>query len=146
MISSAAIANILGGTRILGRKITSFRDLERRVAEGLPAQSLVLTVEYVVVKTDQRTRTQLADQLVPRVTRRRRTQALRPDESERVERLARVMALAEHVWEGHEAAQRFMATPHPMLDGRTPTDAAATELGARQVEDILWKLEYSLPV
>ena len=102
------------------------------------------TVAYVT--TDKRGQARLADRLVPRVTRGRRKTFLRPEESERVERLARVMALAEHVWESHADARTFMANPHPMLGDRTPIDATATELGARQVEDLLWKLEYSLPV
>jgi putative toxin-antitoxin system antitoxin component (TIGR02293 family) len=146
VISSAAVAHILGGRKILHRDVRSFRDLEQLVASGLPSASLMSTVRYVVPDTDQRARTKLADALVPRITRRRRTTSLKLDESERVERLARIMALAEFVWEDHAEAQVFMATPHSMLGGRTPTEAAATELGARQVEDILWKLEYSLPV
>jgi uncharacterized protein (DUF2384 family) len=34
---------------------------------------------------------------------------------------------------------------HPLLDGRTPLDVAMTELGARRVEELLWKLFYGVP-
>ena len=37
-----------------------------------------------------------------------------------------------------------MTTPHPLLDGRTPIDAARTDLGARRTEQILNALEYGL--
>jgi hypothetical protein len=33
-----------------------------------------------------------------------------------------------------------------MLDNQPPLDFAATDLGTRRVEDLLWKLEHSLPV
>jgi putative toxin-antitoxin system antitoxin component (TIGR02293 family) len=56
------------------------------------------------------------------------------------------MAHAESVWEDHADAQRFMTTPHPLLEGRTPIDVAATDLGARRVEDVLAAAEYALPV
>ncbi|HEX5724321.1 MAG TPA: MbcA/ParS/Xre antitoxin family protein, partial [Longimicrobiaceae bacterium] len=88
---------------------------------------------------------QLKDLLVPRATRGRRRAALKPAESERVERLARVMALAEQVWEDTDDARAFLTAAHPLLDGRAPLELARTELGARQVEELLWKLEYSLP-
>lgn len=146
MISSTAVAHILGGPKILHSDVRSFRDLELLVASGLPSESLMKTVRYVVPDTDKRAQTRLADALVPRITRRRRTATLKLDESERVERLARIMALAEFVMEDHTEAQVFMAEPHAMLGERSPIEAAATELGARQVENILWKLEYSLPV
>jgi uncharacterized protein (DUF2384 family) len=35
--------------------------------------------------------------------------------------------------------------PHPELGGKTPIEAASTELGARQVEEILDWLFYGVP-
>ena len=63
----------------------------------------------------------------------------------RVERLARVMALAEHVWESREEAREFLREPHPALDEPAPLEVAQSELGARRVERLLTKLEYGLP-
>jgi putative toxin-antitoxin system antitoxin component (TIGR02293 family) len=62
------------------------------------------------------------------------------------ERLARVIALSELLWDDPEAAQRFMSTPHPELRNRSPLDCAGTELGARQVEDVVMRALYGLPV
>jgi putative toxin-antitoxin system antitoxin component (TIGR02293 family) len=78
--------------------------------------------------------------------RREQAGVLSREESERLERVARLTALAEHVLESREDAQRFLTAPHPLLDGEAPIDLAATDLGARRVEDVLWRLEYSLPV
>ena len=43
-------------------------------------------------------------------------------------------------------AKRFLATPHPELGGRKPIEAALTDLGARQVEDVVMRALYGLPV
>ena len=37
-----------------------------------------------------------------------------------------------------------MTTPHPELEGRSPLDAAKTDLGARRVEQVLNALEFGL--
>jgi len=57
-----------------------------------------------------------------------------------------VMALAEEVWESRDDARLFLTTPHALLGGERPIDLAQSELGARRVEELLWRLEYSLPV
>ena len=68
------------------------------------------------------------------------------DESERTERLARVLAQAEYVWDDRDQAREWMSKPHRELNDRTPLEVARTELGARRVEDLLEKLFYGLPV
>jgi putative toxin-antitoxin system antitoxin component (TIGR02293 family) len=62
------------------------------------------------------------------------------------EHLTRVIALSELLWDDPEAAQRFLITPHPELGSRTPLDCAGTELGARQVEDVVMRAIHGLPV
>jgi len=42
-------------------------------------------------------------------------------------------------------ARRFLHEPHAMLEGRSPVSVALTELGARRVEDLLWRLFHGLP-
>ena len=61
-----------------------------------------------------------------------------PD-SERTELLARVIALAELMWDDSAAARTLSNTPHAELDGRTPIESATTELGARRVEDVVMR-------
>jgi putative toxin-antitoxin system antitoxin component (TIGR02293 family) len=145
-IDIEAVATILGGEEVLKTEVRDLADLERVVARGLPVESLRRVARYTVGSGASGMR-RLADRLVPAATRKRRAgSALTPEESARVERLARLMALAEHVWEDHEKAQAFMARPHALLEDRAPLDLAATELGARRVERLLMKLEYGLPL
>ncbi|MBI4410445.1 MAG: DUF2384 domain-containing protein [Gemmatimonadetes bacterium] len=140
---AAKVAEILGGEKVLGQRVESLADLHGVVARGLPLQALEETARRVA--GNSRAVTALKDRLVPRATRSRRTR-LKVTESERVERLARLMAIAEEVWENEEDARAFMNEPHALLNGKPPLELAETELGARRVEHLLMKLEYGLPV
>jgi putative toxin-antitoxin system antitoxin component (TIGR02293 family) len=84
--------------------------------------------------------------VVPQATWKRRTKRLSIDESERTERLARVLAHAEYVWDDRDRAREFLSKPHRELGNSSPVEVARTELGARRVEDLLDKLFYGLPV
>jgi putative toxin-antitoxin system antitoxin component (TIGR02293 family) len=141
-VEASRIADILGGPKILRYDVSSLADLQKVVAEGLPIRSLDETAKYV--SNGPRAAAALKDRLVPRATRSRRTR-LKIGESEKVERIARLMALAEQVWENTIDARAFMNESHPMLEGRSPLEMAATELGARRVERLLMQLEYGLP-
>ena len=71
---------------------------------------------------------------------------LRPDESDRLVRAARVFSLAVGLFDGDlEAARSWLTHPLPALSGSTPWDYAATEIGAREVENLIGRLEYGIP-
>jgi putative toxin-antitoxin system antitoxin component (TIGR02293 family) len=57
-----------------------------------------------------------------------------------------MLALAESVWRDKGEARRFMNAPHAELGGRTPLEVVATEIGARQVEDVIERGRHGLPV
>lgn len=119
------------------------RRLAAAVERGLPPGALVRTVARAGVTG--KARDNLMYRVVPLATLKRRTR-LKVHESEKTERLARVIALAELLWNEQAAAQEFLSVPHPELDGRTPLECAASEIGARQVEDIVMRALYGLPV
>ena len=83
--------------------------------------------------------------VVPIATFKRRTR-LTAEESARTERLARVVALAESLWDDEEQARAFLSRPHALLGDRSPLDVASTELGARRVEQLLHSAEHGLPL
>lgn len=143
MIAAGRIAEVLGGRGVLRRRVASLSELSEAVARGLPKPSLRSAAGRVF--GDARERRRLIYQIVPEATFKRRRERLSRAESERTERLARVVAAAEHVWDDNEKARRFLTTSHAALDGKTPVDAARSELGARQVEELLAKIEHGLP-
>lgn len=61
-----------------------------------------------------------------------------------MERVARLLAQACRALGTEDEARAFMTAPHPALEGRSPVDAARTDLGPRRVERILNALEYGL--
>jgi len=120
----------------------SMAELDELVASGLPKEALRTSVDRVCTSTDERKK--LLYRIIPEATYKRRQHVLTSDESGRAERLARIIATAEYVWNSGEDARIFMNTPHPMLQGRTPLDVSMTELGTRRVEELLWKLYYGM--
>lgn len=140
LITPEAVAGVMGLTPVPH----TLAELEARVRGGLPKSALRTGVEHAAFGMDAR-RALLA-RIIPEATYKRRRDRLTPDESEKTERLARIVATAAFVWSDEDDARGFLATPHPELEGRTPLDVALTELGARRVEELLWKLFYGLPV
>jgi putative toxin-antitoxin system antitoxin component (TIGR02293 family) len=142
MIRPGDIANVMGGKAILGRTVRSIGELDRTVASGLPKRALRSTAERIASQPAEARRVMY--QVVPEATYKRRTRLSRL-ESERTERLARVIAAAEYVWDDREDAREWLLQAHPELGSRTPFESAFTELGARRVEELLDRLFYGIP-
>jgi putative toxin-antitoxin system antitoxin component (TIGR02293 family) len=66
------------------------------------------------------------------------------DESDRLARVARLYAIAESVLGSREEAQRWMKAPNRALDGVRPLDELETEVAAREVEDLLGRIQYGI--
>ncbi|MGV3772845.1 MAG: antitoxin Xre/MbcA/ParS toxin-binding domain-containing protein, partial [Verrucomicrobiales bacterium] len=66
------------------------------------------------------------------------------EESDRVVRFARLFGLAVQVMESTEAARAWLNSPQYGLGGATPLDYAETEWGAREVEELLGRIEYGV--
>jgi putative toxin-antitoxin system antitoxin component (TIGR02293 family) len=85
--------------------------------------------------------------VVPKRTFARRVAKREPltvEETDRALRLERIAALADRVFGNPEKAHRWMRKPKNMLGGRTPVDFLATESGARQVEEKLYRIEHGM--
>jgi putative toxin-antitoxin system antitoxin component (TIGR02293 family) len=138
IVSPAKIAKIMG----LPGKVRSLGDLAFAVQQGLPKSALKSCLAKVF--PESREQTEILYRVIPEATYKRRRETLKADESERTERLARVIATAEYIWDDQAQARRFLTTPHARLEGQPPIEVALTELGARRVEELLWKLYYGI--
>ena len=139
MVAAKPIAEILG----IGATVHSMRELDSAVTAGLPKKSLILLSTRLYQSS--RDASAFKFRVIPPATWKRRAKRLSRQESERIERLARVLAYAEYVLDDREEARLWMNSPHRELTGRTPLEAAQTEIGARRVESILNKLYFGLP-
>lgn len=123
--------------RMLGLKAPVASDLElaRQVEQGLPVSSIDS------LREDAQLESEVIYKLVLNrrtLSRRQAEKALEPDESDRVVRLARIIALARQTFPGApDYAEQWLREPKRRLEGRTPLDLLATESGARVVEEML---------
>jgi putative toxin-antitoxin system antitoxin component (TIGR02293 family) len=65
-------------------------------------------------------------------------------ESDRVVRFAQLMGKAVKVLESEENARQWLTSPQFGLGGAVPLDYAETEVGAREVEDLLGRIEHGV--
>ena len=76
--------------------------------------------------------------------RRKAIGRLDASESDRVVRFARLMGKAVEVLESASAARLWLNSPQVGLGGAVPLQYARTEVGAREVENLLGRIEYGV--
>ncbi len=83
---------------------------------------------------------------ISRATLHRRMARGRLDqaESDRVVRYARLMGRAIEVMESEGSARQWLTSPQFGLGGAVPLEYAVTEAGAREVEQLLGRIEYGV--
>src|SRR5262245_52665735 len=77
--------------------------------------------------------------------RRRSSRRFSKQESDRLMRFARLWWLACDVFESEDGARAWLKSPQFGLAGAVPLEYAATEAGARAVEDLLRRIDYGVP-
>lgn len=135
-----AVVKQLGGKNALGRRLSTDSDLRDAIREGFPPAVLDQLLRFSGL-----TLKELADalDLSPRsLQRRRRSGRLARFESDRLYRLARIVALAQQSLGSHERAMRWLKRGNRALAGVAPIAALDTELGSRQVENVLGRIAY----
>lgn len=78
------------------------------------------------------------------IARRRRADVLKPDESDRLYRLAKITAMAERVLEDPVKAKNWLQTKNRALGGVSPFSLLDTEPGVDMVEDVLNQIEFGV--
>lgn len=137
------MSEVVGFSDISGTSSPTAVAIEKGVEKGLPRYALRHLAEWLA--DGDAARVSVFERgIVPKTTLDRRGDQLSPQESERTERIARLSVHARRALGTDTEARDFMTTPHPELDGRTPVEAARTDLGARRTEQILNALEYGL--
>jgi putative toxin-antitoxin system antitoxin component (TIGR02293 family) len=135
-----AVVEELGGEEAFGRSLATDQDMREAIREGFPP-----VVVKEVMRASGLSLRELASalDLTPRsLQRHRRSGRLGRYESDRLYRLARLVVIANEQLGGHERALRWLKRPNRALGGLAPLAAIDTELGARQVENILGRIAY----
>jgi putative toxin-antitoxin system antitoxin component (TIGR02293 family) len=115
----------------------------RAIAKGLPWKAFERFVANIDLPADL-----IADVIgVPRRTlaRRKVEGRFKPDESDRLLRLARVFAKSLHLFDGdREAAKLWLTDVNIALGGVAPLDYARNSIGADEVEALVDRIEYGI--
>jgi putative toxin-antitoxin system antitoxin component (TIGR02293 family) len=134
------IVRTLGGPKVL--KAATLDDLRARRRSGLPYASLdAVSAAYAIAPGDLG---KILD-LPPRtLARRKKERRLHADESDRLLRLGRVAALAEEVLGSREKATLWLHASNAALGQEPPLRRLDSDLGARQVEDVLVRISHGV--
>ena len=128
---------------LLGLEAFDAPALLSAVKKGLPYQTFErfqrntsLPVDRVIALVDIPRRT---------LTRRKREGNFSPDESDRLLRAAMLFGKTLGLFEGdRDAATEWLSTAQPALGGTVPLDIARSEVGAREVERLIGRLEHGV--
>lgn len=144
-MSAMAVAEKLGGRRVLRRVISSDLDLADAVRDGLPSSAL----DHVLAELAEWVGSQAEVYRVvgsARTLQRKRTAhlVLSSDESDRLARLARILVRAEEALAEPEKAYRWLSRPNRGLGGRRPLTLLDSDAGALAVERVLGRIEHGV--
>lgn len=133
---------VIGG-RSLGVKVDSVAGLVARIRAGLPYASV-----QKFQKSAQMTIDELTDIVgIPKRTlsRRRKMGKLSMQQSDRLVRASKLFEQAVSLFDGDvSSARHWLQAPQRALGGESPLSFAKTETGAREVEDLIGRLEYGV--
>ncbi len=136
------VVSVLGGPKVLGRGVRSAEDLADRVREGLPFAALVAVMEDYGVSRD--VLCNILHLSARNFLRRKEQKRLSPDESDRLYRLARVIAHANRVFEDPDESADWIHTPNTSLGKQQPLTLLDTDIGVQQVDQVLGRIEHGI--
>jgi putative toxin-antitoxin system antitoxin component (TIGR02293 family) len=139
----AAISRVLGGKKVLKREIETTSELVSLTRQGLPAGILPALANELAMD-----RKVVARALgIPERTLSRRLSSharFSAGESDRIVRLARVLALASDTFGDMAKASRWLQTPNRVLQGQMPFELLDTDTGVQSVETVLGRIAYGV--
>jgi putative toxin-antitoxin system antitoxin component (TIGR02293 family) len=134
------IVEELGGETALGRPVHTREDMSAAIREGFP-----FAVVQALVETSGLTLQEISSSLDLSIRSLRRPKhkgRLARYESDRLYRLAHVVALAAHFIGNHKKGTDWLKRPNPLLGSLPPFRILDTQLGALQVENVLGRIGY----
>jgi putative toxin-antitoxin system antitoxin component (TIGR02293 family) len=138
-----AVLKLLNATGLVGKGRAPSLELRAAVRNGLPFRTFEALRKAVALP-----RKQLAMVLgIPDRTlaRRQKAKHLTAAESDRLYRVARTIAHTTSVLGSIEKARAWLTRSNRALGDEAPLTLLDTDIGARQVEDVLLRIEYGIP-
>ncbi len=142
MTTTEELVRVLGGSMVLKQRIRSINDLDILVQKGLPYSVLEIVMNKFRLGSHDAKRVLCVPSRT--LARRKESARMRPVESDRLVRLARVAAHAVQVFGTEEKAATWLHRANRSLNDRSPLDLLCTELGTKQVDEVLSRMEHGI--
>ena len=144
MLATNEISTALGGRKILGKKIDSPLAFSDIINEGLPSASVFFLQNLLQLSDEEFSSTLGVSSKWLSRYRKTPKAHLTVDVSDKLYRVARIYKLAEEVLEGKESAINWLHRPQTGLNERVPLELIRTEAGNKEVEELLYRIEYGI--
>lgn len=131
---SVSLLHDIHDTLSLERDIHDELDLANFIGEGLPSSAAESLMRRGIPEND------IYRYVIPKRTYQRRRaneEKLTPEESDKVERVARLLALATLVFDDKERAARWLSTPKRRFGNKAALELAVSSVGAKVVQETL---------
>lgn len=141
MIDPTRTLDLVGGKAVVGHEIRHGMDVVHIVRRGLP----VGAVQHML-DNGRLTVAEMDKIVLPRKTlaNRRKAGTLTAEQSDRLLRVARVVAMAEETFGDQKKAAIWLRRPTEPLAGERPLDLLDTDEGAREVETLLGRIAHGI--
>lgn len=127
----------------LGFKRTDTAYVIQKISQGLSYSSYTRLLNEISLS--QQMLSDIVRISASTLARRQQSGRLTPEESDRIARIAKVFSDAVELFEGDKSsARQWLLTPSEALGGETPLKYSQSELGAREVEKLIGRLEHGV--
>jgi putative toxin-antitoxin system antitoxin component (TIGR02293 family) len=141
MTAAEYVVDVLGGPSVFKRREPpTSAQMRDRIKEGLPFSSLESVRERLRLSVPEAA--SVLQMPARTLARRRQARRLAADESDRLYRLARIAAHAVAVFGSEDKASLWLRRPNRALNGEWPIRMLDTDIGTRQIEDLLGRIEH----
>ena len=133
----------LGGKKVVGKSAwKSTLDLHRSIVSGLPVGCVIYFKKHAGLSNIHMSKALGVSEKTFIRWQDDPDKLLDPVYSDRLVRTARIMGLAEEVLEDAENSRAWLSRPQSALGNEIPQELMRTEIGAKQVEDVLLRMEH----
>ncbi len=147
MANMHRLVQVLGGRQFLGSLGLDISRLDEQalivgIRSGLPFEALDAIASRFSLGATELVRILRLPQRT--LARRKKTRILTADESDRLMRVARIAALAEETLGNSTRAGRWLHEPNAALGSIPPIRWLDTDLGAKEVEELLIRIGHGV--
>ncbi len=141
MINPSRTADMVGGSAVIGADLSHGIDLARAIRRGLPIGAI-----QHVLDSGRLSLAEMDRVVLPRKTlaNRRKVGTLTAEQSDRLVRVARILAMAEETFGSQDKAGAWLRRPTTVLADERPLDLLDTDEGAREVETLLGRIAHGI--